>query len=220
MNYIERMPDSSWINSRKCSHCYNEWRTEVTMETLSSVPDNPDPFKQSYINPHAALLGSEVALCRECTLFNQLDISRSDDGSGDMKNQYYVLFTGVFMSPAFWVILPTAFEDDILVLISIICICTCCFVGAVMFLIGCFTKVEQEMRIKTWHQDPFNLVPAAYGYVFFISMFALNALNVYWLTKLYHERGVNAATMCIAMDLQDEISNDCVKVCVHLDQNL
>ena len=95
--------------------------------------------KPLYLNIHALEVftndTTDDDLCRECAYFSNLDINIDRSNEIQTESQPYLLMTGIFLSPAFWVLLALPDKYIGLMLVSAICIlvatvvgiCLCCY---------------------------------------------------------------------------------------------
>ena len=101
-----------------CSVCGNDVPRTLKMR-------DPKGQKHYYLNPHAILYFSREnhdkseKLCPQCLYFSNLEIDTIDDGS-QTTNQYLLIATGIFLSPAIWIAVALPISHEIFIFISII----------------------------------------------------------------------------------------------------
>ena len=94
-----------------------------------------------YLNIHALEMfygndDDRDNLCRECSYFANLDINIEDSSEVQTRAQPYLLVTGIFLSPAFWVVLALPMDYPVMMLISAIAIMAATVVGICLCIYG------------------------------------------------------------------------------------
>ena len=141
------VPDTSFFGESrlyKCIICGNEEPLEIKRSELD----------KEYLNPHALekfvwYKGTPVdddLKCTECAYFANLDIDTDTDSDYQTKWQPYLVATGIFLSPSFWVMLALIQNKRVLILISIIAIIVSTVIGICLFLYGYGFKAGNEEK--------------------------------------------------------------------------
>ena len=128
-------------------------------------------WKQSYLNPHALERFFDAPvdnnLCTECGYFANLEINTDHSSEFQTRWQPYLLVTGIFLSPVFWVSLALPMNYPELMLISISAIIVSSVIGLCLLVFGYGTSVEEDegtaigeerqekvQKIEEWFKGP------------------------------------------------------------------
>ena len=119
-------------------------------------------WDREYLNPHVLDKffndnpdDGLCRLCTECSYFANLDIDTDNSSEFQTIWQPYLLATGIFLSPAFWVSVALPMDLPVLMLISIIAIIVSSVIGICLFLYGYGAKTQdvdqtEIKKIESW----------------------------------------------------------------------
>lgn len=93
-------------------------------------------------------------MCRECAYFANLDINIEQDSGAQTRSQPYLLMTGIFLSPAFWVLLALPLDYPVMMLISAIAIMVATFVGICLVIYGYGLERSDKKKAKKLSRRP------------------------------------------------------------------
>ena len=158
---------------------------------------------QKYLNPHALdKFRNDIHadnLCRECAYFANLQINTDQSSEFQTRMQYFLTTTGIFLSPAFWVMLELPFDYPELIIVSMGGIYLSIAMGLFLLIRGkCCTKRattgNRVTRMDGWFQGIRSIctlhgVRFSAGSVSFnrqqVIVYALCTRTLYMLCKPY-----------------------------------
>merc|ERR1719238_2170627 len=103
LNYVENEPVDAAMDCI-CRICGNEEPTVMN-----------DKYGEDFLNAHAlekffSNADDQDDLCKECAYLQNLNINIDKSDEAQTVSQPYLLVTGIFLSPAFWIIMALPHE--------------------------------------------------------------------------------------------------------------
>ena len=158
---------------------------KILVEGTMSMDEYMSVVEKELVKAHKRELDQLDRRCRECAFFATLDINADMSDEGQTTNQYYLIATGIFLSPAFWVSIALPIDAPWLMLISIIAIIVSVVLGLLVF-----ARVRKKPDFH--FQDPYHLVFENYPRWQLGALVTLNVLNLIELSRLYFDKNLNA----------------------------
>ena len=141
------VPDVSVFHCSYCKRCGNEEPIKIHRKEWKEGEEYLNPHAlEKFVNPKDD--DPQKYLCTECAYFANLDIDTDTDSDYQTKWQPYLVATGIFLSPTFWVMLALIRDYRVLMLISIIAIIVSTVLGICLFLYGYGFKAENAKNVK------------------------------------------------------------------------
>ena len=146
------VPETGFGQSRQCTCiiCGNKEPLELTRSE----------WDHSYLNPHALERFFDAPidnnLCTECGYFANLHINTDKRSEYQTQSQPYLLVTGIFLSPAFWVSISLPLNYPELMLISIVAMIVATVIGILLLLFG-YGKLAKDKHSTATSEDRENL---------------------------------------------------------------
>jgi len=146
LNYVEDIPEESYFSFEKCicRICGNE---EPKTLKIKELPD------EEFLNAHALEMffsnaSTKDDLCTECSYFQNLDINIDRSNEIQTRSQPYLVVTGIFLSPAFWILLSLPLDKDWLMLLSCIAIIASSLIGLCIMCYGLTPEKKKKEEVE------------------------------------------------------------------------